>query len=147
MVHCNSLLSIRTMPRCKIDHGIEITEVPYDYAICAMGSYLPALLDLWGTPEERDYDGTKGKAIQWLKEKVHDRYFCSVSWQEDYTAPFEGRGYFLGLMRECTSRLICTGQKTKHFLAQGHELTHGQCANRIGMGLEDTPTLGPEFRP
>ncbi len=58
-----------TLSRSFPEHGIDTTEVPYDYAIYALGSHLPVPLDLWGTSEDRAYDGTKAKAIQWLKEK------------------------------------------------------------------------------
>ncbi|KAK0191874.1 hypothetical protein F5146DRAFT_1102169 [Armillaria mellea] len=64
-----------TLSRSFPEHGIDTTEVLYDYAIYALGSHLPAPLDLWDTSEDRAYDGTKAKAIQWLKEnqKVIER--------------------------------------------------------------------------
>ncbi|KAK0492526.1 hypothetical protein EDD18DRAFT_1410347 [Armillaria luteobubalina] len=58
-----------TLSRSFPEHGIATAEVPYDYAIYALGSHLPMPLDLWGTSEDGDYDGTKDEAIQWLKEK------------------------------------------------------------------------------
>ncbi|PBK68507.1 FAD/NAD(P)-binding domain-containing protein [Armillaria solidipes] len=58
-----------TLSRSFPEHGIDTPEVPYDYSIYALGSHLPVPLGLWGTSEDRTYDGTKAKAIQWLKEK------------------------------------------------------------------------------
>ncbi|KAK0477886.1 hypothetical protein IW261DRAFT_1484350 [Armillaria novae-zelandiae] len=58
-----------TLSRSFPEHGIATTEVSYNYAIYALGSHLPIPLNLWGTWKDRAYDGTKAKAIQWLKEK------------------------------------------------------------------------------
>lgn len=61
--------------------GVPSTEIPFDYAVYALGATMPAPLDLWGKdPREVgetlaqnmtnwEYRGTKPDGIEWLKER------------------------------------------------------------------------------
>lgn len=61
--------------------GVPSTEIPFDYAVYALGATMPSPLDLWGT-DPRDtgnmeahdaaqweFHGTKANSIEWLKER------------------------------------------------------------------------------
>ncbi|KAF5367959.1 hypothetical protein D9758_004355 [Tetrapyrgos nigripes] len=71
-----------TLNKSFPEHGFPTTEIRYDYLLYALGSKLPAPLDLWGAlpgsipvsaePEESKglperYNGTKTEGITWLK--------------------------------------------------------------------------------
>lgn len=67
----NTVTLDKTFPQ----YGITSTTIKFDYAVYALGSHLPAPLDLWGTlanPDNKDgvrYYGEKSQGISWLKAK------------------------------------------------------------------------------
>ncbi|KAJ3537521.1 hypothetical protein NMY22_g5553 [Coprinellus aureogranulatus] len=74
----NSVTISRPFPEL----GIPSREIPFDYAVYALGGTMPAPLDPWGkdprdddalgasgTRMERPYDGTKMNSINWLQER------------------------------------------------------------------------------
>ncbi|KLO16071.1 FAD/NAD(P)-binding domain-containing protein [Schizopora paradoxa] len=76
-----------TLDRAFPEHGLPSTEIPFEFLVYALGSHLPAPIDLWtsdygsDTEEEEEgsqrnekprYGGTKGEGIAWLK-RFQDR--------------------------------------------------------------------------
>ncbi|KAG6902060.1 hypothetical protein C0995_004906 [Termitomyces sp. Mi166 len=71
-----------TLSKAFPDYGLATTTVPYDYMVYALGSHLPAPLNLWGTNSTRNtvptqpidgrqlpiYQGMKPEGIAWMKE-------------------------------------------------------------------------------
>lgn len=64
-----------TLNKAFPEHGIHSPTIYFDYAIYALGSHLPAPLDLWGSPADPDdkssirYDGEKSEGTAWLRVK------------------------------------------------------------------------------
>lgn len=67
-----------TLSRSFPELGFPSPEIQFDYAVYALGSHLPAPIDLWGPPPRvacahstdesvKDYGGTKSESISWLK--------------------------------------------------------------------------------
>ncbi|KAG6884057.1 hypothetical protein C0993_001791 [Termitomyces sp. T159_Od127] len=60
-----------TLSRAFPEHGLPSPTVPYDYMIYALGSVLPAPLDLWRADPASKlplYHGTKPQGIAWMKQ-------------------------------------------------------------------------------
>ena len=67
----HSLTLSKSFPEYGIGAEGEPATLHFDYAVYALGSHLPAPINLWGPVCEKDgeriHDGSKAKAIDWLE--------------------------------------------------------------------------------